>query len=495
MQRSRAAKMLRAIHKMELLRDESLGRRRRISDEEQGDVPSTDWVESMLRYGGSSQPTDAIAELEEEDSLNLRRSKSSLESPEEPLLAPRLQDKGRKQKFSMSDICSYSDFAQAKEMIMGNWVNLMLLALPFAIISHFLKWNANVVFLFNLIAIVPLALILGEVTEDLALRCGDVWGGLINATFGNVVEMILSIVLLNKGLISVVSSSLVGSILSNLLLVIGCCFFVGGLNYKSQKFSSGASKANTSLLFMSCIAMLLPSMISYSFDGPAAEEKVKVRNTSHCIAIMLTITYVCYLYFQLVTHNYVFSSAPVVEAAASSHGHAPRHRDADSSAASKGKLEIESPSYSLGGALVLMTLTTGIVAFCSEFLSNSIEEVSKDSGLSLSFIGIIILPIAGNACEHITAVLVAAKDKMDLAIAVGVGSSIQIAIFVFPFVVLVGWAIDVDFTMRLNSFDMMVVCVSVILSALVTIDGQSHWFTGLMLIATYVLIAVAYFFF
>jgi Ca2+:H+ antiporter len=371
----------------------------------------------------------------------------------------------------------WSDFKNVKDAILSNWINLMMFALPFAIASHLLGWPALVVFILNLVAVVPLALLLGEITEDLAIRFGDVWGGLINATFGNVVEMILSIALLMKGLTEVVSTSLIGSILSNLLLVIGCCFFVGGLNFKHQRFSSGASKANTSLLFMSCIAMLLPSMISYSGDKHDVE---KVKEISHIIALVLTGMYVCYLYFQLVTHNHVFMSEgdnSVVNPYEEEEGE-----------------EKEEPQYSFLGALLLMGLTTCVVAICSEFLSDSIEEVSKKSGLSLSFIGMIVLPIAGNACEHITAVLVAAKNKMDLAIAVGVGSSIQIAIFVYPFVVLVGWVMGVDFTMRLNQFDVMVVCVSVILAAFVTMDGQSHWFTGLMLIGTYVLIAIAYFF-
>ena len=370
-----------------------------------------------------------------------------------------------------------SDFKNVKDAILSNWINLMMLALPFGIASHLLGWPALIVFILNLVSVVPLALLLGEITEDLAIRFGDVWGGLINATFGNVVEMILSIALLTKGLTEVVSTSLIGSILSNLLLVIGCCFFVGGLNFKHQRFSSGASKANTSLLFMSCIAMLLPSMISYTGDKHDVE---KVKEISHIIALVMTGMYVCYLYFQLVTHNHVFMSEgdnSVVNPYEEEEGE-----------------EKEEPQYSFLGALLLMGLTTGVVAICSEYLSDSIEEVSKKSGLSLSFIGMIVLPIAGNACEHITAVLVAAKNKMDLAIAVGVGSSIQIAIFVYPFVVLIGWGMGVDFTMRLNQFDVMVVCVSVILAAFVTMDGQSHWFTGLMLIGTYILVAIAYFF-
>ena len=487
--------------------------RERLGDEEVallGDpyerADSKEWAESMLRWDGSAiQPSaimndggNVIADYDDLESSQgvatgggrgsvhgLTQSGLQLEhvvflKNRSRKAKEKIQKKietANKLKLSWDEMFTpLQDFMTAKDMILSNWINVMLLALPLGIASHYLAWPAMMVFIFNLIAVIPLALILGEITEDLAIRFGDVWGGLINATFGNVVEMILSIVLLQKGLTTVVSTSLIGSILSNLLLVIGCCFFVGGLNFKHQHFSSGASKANTSLLFMSCIAMLLPSMIPYSNDKQ--DDTKVVKEISHILAIVLTLMYLCYLYFQLVTHNHVFIS--------DTNNRVTQQEEEDE--------EEELPCYSFLGALLLMTLTTIVVAFCSEYLSDSIEQVSKNSGLSLSFIGMIILPIAGNACEHITAVLVAAKNKMDLAIAVGVGSSIQIAIFVYPFVVLVGWATGVDFTMALNPFDVMVVCISVVLAAFITMDGQSHWFTGLMLIATYVLIGVAYFF-
>ena len=476
---------------------------------------SKEWAESMLRWDGSAGlPTGVVGDglnvIADYDDHMLHTSSASgaAPGPAPRRTAPQLQlehvvrlkqrsmklrkkhrEAAEKKRLARKGLCGVpwdevfnpmSDFLHIKQAILSNWINVMLLALPFAVASHYLGWPAIIVFIFNLVAVVPLALLLGEITEDLAIRFGDVWGGLINATFGNVVEMILSIVLLMKGLTTVVSTSLIGSILSNLLLVIGCCFFVGGLNFKHQQFSSGASKANVSLLFMSCIAMLLPSMVKYSSSN-ADEENVKM--ISRIIAIVMTCMYACYLYFQLVTHNHIFTTTADNS-----------NRDDLSPMEHEVEEEEEEASYSLIGALAMMTMTTVVVAFCSEFLSDSIEEVSKKSGLSLSFIGMIILPIAGNACEHITAVLVAAKNKMDLAIAVGVGSSIQIAIFVYPFIVLVGWASNVDFTMSLNMFDVMVVCVSVVLAAFVTMDGTSHWFTGLMLIATYVLIAIAYFF-
>jgi len=518
MQRSRANAWLRAIHnksaetprrRLENLIDEAgeAGEGMNLLPHPLGGgeptverANSKEWAESMLRWDGSAvRPTgvggdadgNVIADFDDPEmaASGLAASGRGLSVNQVAIMKTRslrvrksAEKKAKKPAVSWDDLFTpASDLRNITDSLFTNWINLMLLALPVAIASHYLAWPAIIVFIFNVIAIVPLALLLGEITEDLAIRFGDVWGGLINATFGNVVEMILSIVLLMKGLTTVVSTSLIGSILSNLLLVIGCCFFVGGLNFKHQTFSSGASKANVSLLFMSCIAVLLPSMISYSDNGhkdPKKEDE-QVKQISHIIALVLTGMYLCYLYFQLVTHNHVFISV-------SDNRVTNREEEEEE--------EEEEPQYSMLGALMLMTMTTVVVAFCSEYLSGSIEEVSKKSGLSLSFIGMIILPIAGNACEHITAVLVAAKDKMDLAIAVGVGSSIQIAIFVYPFVVLVGWAMGVDFTLKLNLFDVMVVCVSVVLAAFVTMDGNSHWFTGLMLIATYILVAITYFY-
>lgn len=352
-------------------------------------------------------------------------------------------------------------------MLTSSFMNILLVFLPLGFASQYLAWGSTYIFTFNFIALIPLALLLGEVTEDLAMRFGETVGGLLNATFGNVVEMILSLAALEKGLNDVVAMSLLGSILSNMLLVLGCCFFFGGLKYKMQTFNETATKASTALLFLMCIAIALPTTADHFSNSDPAKEEVEMQNISRATAIMLASMYGCYLYFQLRTHKHLYESEEEEE---------------------------EEAQLSFPAAMLGLAVITVVVAFCSEFLTASIQDLSKSSGLSRSFIGIILLPIAGNACEHITAVMVAVKDKMDLAIAVAIGSSIQIAIFVVPFVVLVGWAIGHNFTLDFDPFAAIVVTLSVIIANFCSSEGRSNWLTGLLLLVTYLLIATTYLF-
>ncbi|DBA98929.1 TPA: hypothetical protein ACH3X1_014674 [Trebouxia sp. C0004] len=349
-------------------------------------------------------------------------------------------------------------------LLTSSWLNLMLLVVPVGWICHFCHVNSIIVFILNIVGLVPLALILGEITEDLAVRFGPTVGGLLNATFGNVVELILSIVALTKGLYTVVASSLVGSILSNLLLVLGCCFLIGGYKYPTQKFSATVNKASCSLLFLACIAIVIPTAAPALYSTAVLDDTA-VYNISHSTAIILVLVYIAYLFFQLKTHRAMFN---------------PEEEDE------------EEPVMSLTAAVIGLSGVTVVVAISAEFLTDAISDVSTKSGLSQAFLGLIILPIAGNACEHITAVLVAYKDKMDLAIGVALGSSIQIAIFVLPVLVLIGWAIGKEFSLDLDPFLILILTLSVIHAHFVSSDGQSNWMMGLQLIGTYVLIALLF---
>ncbi|PSC71917.1 calcium proton exchanger [Micractinium conductrix] len=348
-------------------------------------------------------------------------------------------------------------------MLTSSFLNIMLLALPLGIWAGMKEGNPTLVFTANFAALIPLALFLGEVTEDLAVRFGDTIGGLLNATFGNVVELILSIAALQRGLYTVVATSLIGSILSNLLLVLGMCFFFGGLKYKEQRFSTLANKMSSSLLFLACIAIIIPSTAKLIY-GPTVISKDVLFNLSHAIAIVLVFIYVGYLFFQLKTHADFFA----------------------------GEESEETPALSLSGAVACLVTITLIVAVCSEYLTGAIEAVSESSGINQAFLGLIVLPIAGNAAEHITAVFVAVKDKMDLSIAVALGSSIQIAVFLIPVVVLAGWAMGRDFTLDFDAFAVLMLTVSVILAYMVASDGTSNWLLGLQLVATYCLVAFVF---
>lgn len=363
-------------------------------------------------------------------------------------------------------------------LIFSSYLNILLLSVPAGFMAQALGWSASLRFSLNFLSLVPLALLLGEVTEDLAIRFGDVIGGLLNATFGNIVELILSLAALQKGLYDVVAMSLVGSVLSNLLLVLGCCFLVGGTQYHSQSFNAGFNKAMCSLLFLACIAVTLPTA-TRSLYPKAEMSDALLLSVSHYIAILLILAYACYLLFQLKTHREDSASA--------------EDDGGDASDDGTDKQE-ETSSLSLSGALAMLTVITILVAFASEFLTGSIEEVSEGSGISKSFLGLIVLPIAGNACEHITAVFVAAKNKMDLAIGVALGSSIQIAIFVLPFVVLAGWATGNHFSLALDPLSVIILTLSVIHATFVSSDGNSNWLLGVQLIGTYILIGILYFY-
>lgn len=355
------------------------------------------------------------------------------------------------------------DLFAVKEMLMSSSLNILMLCVPLGIAAQFCNWGATAVFVLNFLALIPLALLLGDVTEDLAVRFGDMVGGLLNATFGNVVEMILSIAALQQGLYTVVAASLLGSILSNLLLVLGCCFLFGGARFRVQNFNAVANQATSSLLFLSCISIVLPTA---AMQLSTAEEvsHSELLGISRWTALIMLLVYACYLVFQLRTHHDLFC----------------------------GEDEDEEPVMTFPGAIAVLTGITVTVAICSEYLCGSIEEFSAHTGLSQAFLGIIVLPIAGNACEHITAVMVAMKNKMDLALGVAVGSSIQIAIFAIPFVVVVGWITGHDFTLDFDPFATLALTVSVMHANFVTSDARSHWLMGVALITNYAVIALVF---
>jgi calcium/proton exchanger cax len=268
-----------------------------------------------------------------------------------------------------------TDLLALKEIVFGSWLNLLLVCVPLGIMADpVFGWGATATFALNFFALVPLALILGDITEDLAVRFGDTIGGLINATFGNVVEIILSVAALQQGLYQVVAMSLLGSILSNLLLVLGCCFIFGGLYYKQQEFNAVANQASSSLLFLSCIGVVLPTAAAHL--APAGAKKMSAADVlvvSRGAAVVLLGIYIAYLTFQLHTHNHLFGSG-----------------DDDGE-----------PVLTLPGAFLALAAVTGCVAVCSEFLTGSIEAFSEQTHMSQAFVGLIVLPIAGNAAEHV----------------------------------------------------------------------------------------------
>lgn len=285
------------------------------------------------------------------------------------------------------------------DIVFGKYVSLLLLVTPFTCIANYQGWSPQWVFWLNFAVMVPLASILGDFTEELALHTNQTIGGLINATFGNAVEVVVAIQALMAGEIRVVQASMLGSIFSNLLLVLGCCFFFGGLYHKEQTFNSVAATSNMGLLALSSIALVLPTPFAEYYNL----QDEHVLEISRVSAIFLLFMYLQLLFFQLHTHAHIFEETEIT---ASTQGEDDDGED---------KEEEEEASISMPVAITGLCTATLLVAFFSDFLVDSIGGYCESSGVSRTFVGLIILPIVGNAVEHITAVTVAMKDKMDLS--------------------------------------------------------------------------------
>ena len=282
------------------------------------------------------------------------------------------------------------------DIFFGKFVSVMLIFGPFAYLAHIQQWDAQWIFWLNFLVMIPLASILGDFTEEVAMHTNQTIGGLVNATFGNAVEVVVAIQALLANEIRVVQASMIGSIFSNLLLVLGCCFFFGGLKYKEQSFNSTAATANMALLALSSIALVLPTPFADYYD--VQDEHVLV--ISRVAAIFLLSMYIQLLIFQLKTHAHLFEDHPTIVEGEEN--------------AEDNKIE-EKARIPMSVALFGLLLTTLSITIFSNFLVGSIDEFCAGSGVSKTFVGLIILPIVGNAVEHITAVTVAMKDKMDLA--------------------------------------------------------------------------------
>ncbi|KAI8366446.1 calcium/proton exchanger [Choanephora cucurbitarum] len=351
-----------------------------------------------------------------------------------------------------------------KHALFSSKVNVLLVFVPIAI--AFSGASDSVVFSLNFIAIVPLAKLLGFATEEIALRSGSVIGSLLNATFGNAVELILGMIALKEGLVRVVQASILGSILSNILLVLGCCFLAGGIGRSEQSFNATAAQTHTSLLGLTALSLLIPAAFSAT-AAQTTETSNGIVYLSHGTAIILLIVYVLYLVFQLKTHSSLFED------------------EAD---------EDEKPNTTLGFSVALLLAIAGLIAIHAEYLVGAIEGVVEAWGLNETFVGLIILPIVGNAAEHVSSITFAMKNKMNLCIGIAVSSSLQIGLLVSPVLVLTGWAIDVPMTFFFEIFETVVLFSSVLVVNYLIGDGKSNWLEGALLLACYAIVALAFYY-
>jgi len=372
--------------------------------------------------------------------------------------------------------------------VFGTWLNLALIAVPFSFLSHFLHWGASWTFIISFIAIVPLASMLGDATEQCSMKVGQTLGGLLNATFGNAVEAIVGIIALSQNQLRIVQTSMLGSILSNLLLVLGCSFFAAGFKFSETQFQVTAAQASASTLTLAVATLIIPAayhanqkavaaggFFNYLAMGEDVGTEVAKKSglegllfISRGTAIMLLLIYATYLWFQLKTHSYLFE------------------------AASGEDDEEDEVKMSLPAAVSGLVIVTVITSFCADYLVDSIDEFADEYGIPKAFIGLILIPIVGNAAEHLTSVWMAAKGKMEIVIGVSVGSSIQIAIGVIPLLVLIGWAMGRELTLYFENFETICLFISVMLVNSLLQDGKSNYLEGIMLVALYVVIGLAF---
>jgi Ca2+:H+ antiporter len=365
----------------------------------------------------------------------------------------------------------------------GSWLNLLLLLVPVAAAAHYLNWDAPLRFGFSFVAIIPLAKLLGDATEQMSLSLGQTLAGLLNATFGNAVEIIVGLVALFKGEVRIVQTSMLGSILSNILLVLGCSFLAAGIFKHESEFSVTAAQTSASLMTLACITLVIPAAYHASkrVISPVKGGQRGLLIISRGTAILLLGVYVAYLIFQLKTHASLFNPP----------ARKPREGEADESA-QRVEEEEETPRMSVvaaGSTLLIVTIATSLVA---DYLVASIEETATRFNIPKAFIGLILLPIVANAAEHVTSVWMAMKDKMELTIGICVGSSIQIATFVVPLLVVIGWCSGHELTLFFDDFETVSFFVSVLLVNLLLQDGKSNYMEGLMLITLYLVIAMAF---
>ncbi|KAJ8902788.1 hypothetical protein NDN08_006108 [Rhodosorus marinus] len=352
-----------------------------------------------------------------------------------------------------------------------SWLNILLVFVPLGLVSGYFGWQDYLVFTFNFLAILPLAMILGKATEDIALHTNETIGGLLNATFGNAVELILSINALRAGLLDVIKATLVGSILSNLFLVLGMSLLCGGYVYMEQKVNPVVSEANAGLLVMASFGFLLPTAFTSTMSS--TEKKLHLdENVSLVISICLLVLYFSYLFFQLFTHASQFANEEVEGEGAGE----------------------DSPS--LLTAMAVLVVSVLLVAVNSDYLVDSVAGFSEQLNLGSTFVSLMLLPLVGNAAEHMSAVTVAMKDKLDLSIGIACGSSVQIAAFVSPLMVLISWIIGGSprLTLDFHILESMCVFMAVFIVNTMLRDFTTNWLEGMVLVCGYFMLAGAVFF-
>lgn len=330
--------------------------------------------------------------------------------------------------------------------------------------------SAPWVFATAALAIIPPAWVMGVATEELARRMGPTLGGLLNATFGNAAELIITLAAVRAGELDVVRASLIGSIVGNILLVLGLSVFLGGLKHKIQRFNKDAAGVHTVMMTLAVIALLTPSLFVHAAPGtPASAANPRVEGLSLGVCALLILLYLSSLVFSLHTHQDLFRGAEETH-------------------------QVDPPHWSRATAVGVLAAATAVIAVESEILVRHLAATVSTWGLSKLFVGVILIPIVGNAAEHATAVVMAMKDKMDISLNIAVSSSSQIAFFVAPIVVFASLPLGHAVPFVFNTYELIAVAFSALIASLIARDGQCHWLEGAQLLVVYSIIAMAFYY-
>ena len=368
-------------------------------------------------------------------------------------------------------------------------IYLLLIFTPIAIALEFINTDHIVIFVVASVALIPLAKLIGDSTEHLSVHYGATLGSLLNVTFGNAAEIIIAIVAINAGLIDLVKASITGAILGNILLIFGLSILAGGIRYKEQYFSQENVGLQSSMLFLAIIGLAIPTILVNTLNADSAntsiENQLKIQILSDILAFLLLAIYIAGIIFTFFTHKHLFLTQS--------------HFDHKKDQKEEGRVKEEghsssTTSWSKRKSFLFLGLSMAGVIAISEILVGSVEVTAKQFGFGELFVGAIIIGIVGNAAEHSSAIVLARKGKIELSIGIAAGSGTQIALFVVPILVIAGILMNQPFSLVFTLFELVTIFLAAIILNLISRDGKSNWFEGILLTFVYVIIAIGFFF-
>ena len=368
---------------------------------------------------------------------------------------------------------------------------LLLFAFPITIIINFFYYNPFIVFILSSITLIPLAKLIGDSTENLGSHYGPTLGSLLNVTFGNAAEIIISLSCISANLFTFVKASITGSILGNILLIFGLSILVGGIKHKEQHFGRENISIQSSMLLLALIVLAVPTILSLTssaipFQGKPEliENNKELQIVSLLLAIILMIVYIASLFFTFVTHKHLFTYSAL------------QYQQENPNEKDKEQTNKESLQnlWSKKKSFVILTFSIICVAIISEILVGSVESTAKEIGLGQVFIGAVIVGVIGNAAEHASAIMLSFKNKLELSIGIATSSGTQVALFIAPIIILSGFLLGKPFTLVFTLFEIVTLFLATIILKWISSDGKSNWFEGLVLIAVFIVFAIGFFF-